>query len=186
MDLTVFGKLRKIASLEGIATFAALNDNLYIAGVPISNSKLSNIVSLGDGSKVEYSSVFGRMANTEEIIKLAISSIEPVENAFASMLSIQTNNGNAVTVDNGSLKNTLGTNLAADKDSVYQLKTSGSNVFVVAGNGFSKYVGAQRNKDLSNEFVSDFFKLCTRQFNPPEVARHPLFKTFLHSLSVSN
>lgn len=183
MDLTVFGKLRQIASFEDIALFAALNDTLAIGSSFIATNILKNVVSLGDGNETEFNAVFDRMAKTEEIMRLAQSSIEPVNDTFGQMLAMQNNFGDAVTVDSKSLRNTLGSPLDQNEDSTYQLKTSGSNVFVVVSNGFNKYVGAQRNKEASNLFIKSFLTLCARQFNPPEVARHPLFKPFLHSIA---
>lgn len=183
MDLLVFGKLRQVASIEDVATFAALNDNLFVGSNPISNCKLIDAVSLGDGNRSEYSAIFGAMAKNAEIVKLAHQAIDEVADPFGQMLALQVSPGTAVTVPDRSLANTMGSSLAAPVDSTYQLKTSGSNVFVVVGNGFNKYVGATRNKEVSDNFIREFLKLCTRLYSPQQVARHPLFKTFLHSLA---
>lgn len=183
MDLLVFGKLRKVASIEDVATFAALNDNLFINGHSISTCKLKDAVSLGDGNRAEFAAIFGAMASNPEITKLALQAIEEVADPFSYMLAMQVAPGAAVTVPDRSLANTQGTSLTRAADSTYQLKTSGSNVFVVVGNGFSKYVGATRNKEASDLFIREFLKLCTRLYSPQQVARHPLFKTFLHSLA---
>lgn len=184
MDLLVFDKLRKVASIEDVATFAAINDTLFIGSNPISTCKLKDAVSLGSGNPVEFRAIFGAMASYPEIQKLAMSAIDTVADPFASMLALQVAPGSAVTVPDRTLANTQGSSLRREQDSTYQLKTSGSNVFVVVGGGFNKYVGATRNKEASDIFIREFLKLCTRLYSPQQVARHPLFKTFLHSLAV--
>lgn len=184
MDLTVFGKLRKIASLEQIAVYAALNDTTVIAGSKLATSSLREILSLGDGSGAEMDGVLDRMMHTQEIRELAKSALEDLPPAFASQLALKLNPGAAKPVKDTSMKNTLGGPLAADGDLPYQLKTSGSNVFVVVGPGFDKYVGATQDKKESRAFVRDFLELCDELFSSGEVARHPLFKTFLYSLAV--
>lgn len=183
MDLLVFDKLRKIASIEDAAVFSALNDNLFIGSSPISTCKLKDVASIGGGNPIEFNAVFGNMASNSEIVKLALNSIEPTGDPFASMLALQVSPGSAVPVPDRTMANTQGSSLPPVQDSTYQLKTSGSNVFVVVGNGFSKYVGATRNKEASDIFIRDFLKLCTRLYSPQQVARHPLFKTFLHSFA---
>lgn len=184
MDLTVFGKLRKIASLEDIAGYAALNDLLMVNNTKVATSNLVDVVTLGEGNAAEFQAVFGYMKNSEEIFRLAVSYIEPVSDPFKDMLALGQNRALAVPVPNRSMRNTLGAVLTDEQDSTYQLKTSGSNVFVVTGNGFNKYVGASSESGCPDSFVKAFLQHCSGLYSPPEVARHPLFKTFLHSLAV--
>lgn len=183
MDLTVFDKLRKIASLEDIAVFAALNDKLRVGGERIASSNLADIVTLGSGNAIEMRAVFEKMAKTNEIEERAISSIDDLPDPFSEMLRLRVNPAAAKAVPDKSMKNTLGGPLAPNEDLPYQLKTSGSNVFIVVGEGFNKYIGASIKKEESKTFVRDFLKLCTGLFSPSEVARHPLFKSFLYSLA---
>lgn len=177
MDLTVFGKLRSIASLEDIAVYAALNDCLFINGTRIATSSLSDTVSIGDGNETEFVYVFGQMAKTEEIIKLTESIVGQAYDPFP------VNQPSVKAVDDRSLRNTLGENLTIHQDSTYQLKTSGSNVFVVVDHGFDKYIGPDSSKVESDKFIRNFLKHCSELYRSYEVARHPLFKTFLHSLA---
>lgn len=183
MDLTIYSKLRKIASLEEIAVYAALNETLSVGGQRLSTASLSSIISRGDGNQVEMDAVFSRMANTDEIRKLAINSIEVYADPFEQMLKLKVNPSAAVTVQDTSLKNTLGSPLTASADLPYQLKTSGSNVFIVVGSGFNKYVGAPLSTEGPKQFVRSFLELCTDMFSASEVARHPLFKSFLYTLA---
>lgn len=183
MDLTVFDKLRKIASLEDIAVFAALNDKLHVGGERIASSNLADIVTLGSGNAIEMQAVFDKMAKTKEIENRAMNSIDELADPFSEMLRLKVNPAVTKAVPDKSMKNTLGSPLTPNEDLPYQLKTSGSNVFIVVGNGFNKYIGAPIVKEESKTFVRDFLKLCTGLFSPSEVARHPLFKSFLYSLA---
>lgn len=183
MDLTVYDKLRKAASLEDVAVFAALNDSLVVGGQRLATANLENIMTLGSGNAQEMYAVLGLMSKTEEILKLAINSIEPHADPFEEMLRLRTAPGISVPVKDSSLKNTIGGPLAPSVDLPYQLKTSGSNVFIVVGPGFNKYVGAPLSMDGPKAFVRDFLEVCTELFSSVEVARHPLFKSFLYTLA---
>lgn len=184
MDLTVFCKLRQITSLEDIAVFAVLNQWLCVGHTQVATSPLQAIMNHDGANSAEWNSVFGYMTQSEEIFKLAQASIEPVGGSFAELLELKLSEGVARPVPNKSLANTMGTITAPDEYSTYQLKTSGSNVFVVVGPGFSKYVGAHCKNEHSSDFIRAFLLHCGGLYGPTEVARHPLFKTFLHSLAV--
>lgn len=179
MDLFVFDRLRKIASLEDVAVFAYLNQSLTINDRPIGCQDLKKTVILGSGSKAEFDGVFGKMMHTDEIKQLAKSLIAEKAFPMSNLLAVKPPAGAAVALSAKQSRlqqkpTWIGGDLA------YQLKTSGSNVFVVVGCGFSKYVGASRS-DEAIEFVRDFLQSCTGLFSPSEVARHPLFKFFLLS-----
>lgn len=184
MDLTVFGKLRKYASLEQIAAYVYLNDNLVVNGCRVSTDALRDVVTLGDGSNAEMSAVFHSMAKSDEIIKQAQLGLQEFSNEFSNLLAQRHGYGTARTVSDTSMKNTLGSALTASNDLPYQLKTSGSNVFVVVGSGFDKYVGTAHDKKDAEKFIRAFLESCNGLFSPSEIARHPLFKTFLLSLAV--
>jgi hypothetical protein len=179
MDLTVFGKLRSFCSLEDIAVYCALNNHLTVNGTPIASSQMKNIMTIGDGNQAEFNGIINNMSKTEEIKKLAMAGIESFAAPMSSMLALASNSGTAEVVKDTSVKNTLTNIKPVNQVLPYQLKTSGSNVFVVVGTGFDKYVGARSERTLTKTFVQDFLKLCDGLYSPSEVARHPLFKSFL-------
>lgn len=179
MDLTIFGKLRNFCSLEDIAVYCALNNHLTINGTPISTSQMKDIMTIGDGNQAEYNGIINNMSKTDEIRKLAMASIESFAAPMSSMLALTSSAGTATVVSDTSVKNTLTNITPVNQVLPYQLKTSGSNVFVVVGTGFDKYVGARSERSLTKNFVQDFLKLCDGLYSPSEVARHPLFKSFL-------
>lgn len=179
MDLTIFGKLRNFCSLEDIAVYCALNNHLTINGTPISTSQMKDIMTIGDGNQAEYNGIINNMSKTDEIKKLAMASIESFAAPMSSMLALTSSAGTATVVSDTSVKNTLTNITPVNQVLPYQLKTSGSNVFVVVGTGFDKYVGARSERSLTKTFVQDFLKLCDGLYSPSEVARHPLFKSFL-------
>lgn len=183
MDLLVFGKISKIASPEDIAVFAAMNDSSFINGTRIATHSLKDSMSLGDGNQIQFRAVFDVLAKSAEITNLVKASLTPLASPFKDMLSLPASQGIAKPVEDTSIGNTLGANLTSAEDSVYQLKTSGSNVFVVAGNGFDKYIGTGCVKECADSFVKHFMKHASELYGSAEVARHPLFKTFLHSLA---
>lgn len=179
MDLTIFGKLRAFCSLEDIAVYCSLNNHLTVNGTPISSSVMKDIMTIGDGNQAEYNGIINNMSKTDEIKKLAFSSIESFARPLSSMLALTPDTGAATVVSDTSVKSTLTNISPVNQVLPYQLKTSGSNVFVVVGTGFDKYVGANSDKKLTKNFVQDFLKLCDGLYSPSEVARHPLFKSFL-------
>lgn len=185
MDLTVFGKLRKVASLEDIAVYVALNNSVRVGGQRISTHNLEHVLSLGDGIQAEMDVVVHQLCKNAEVLKLSQSVIQEAAGSFSDTMSIRTSLGAAVQVESSSIKNTLSADKLKREDSTYQLKTSGSNVFVVVSSGFSKYLGAQRGNEEADKFIRDFLTHCSGMFSASEVARHPLFKTFLHSFAVN-
>lgn len=183
MDLLVFGKLRQVASLEDIAVFACLNDWLAVGGCRVATGTLREAMSLGDGSAAEFSAVFDRMVTSDAMKKLAQEAVADYADPFAQLLSLKQNKAVAETVPNAHQATLSRSARDLKGDLPYQLKTSGSNVFVAVGPGFHKYVGVSQVKEESASFVRSFLELCTDLFSSSEVARHPLFKSFLHSLA---
>ncbi len=182
MDLLIFGKLRKFCSLEDIAVYCAINDHLKIDGVPIASAEMKQIMEIGDGNEAEYDGILNKMSLTDEIKKLSLSIIESYTGAVGSALALSKQSGIATVTPDRSVINTISNGNHGSDLLPYQLKTSGSNVFVVVGTGFDKYVGAHSDKNLSKTFIRDFLELCDGLYSPSEVARHPLFKSFLTHL----
>lgn len=182
MDLTVYDKLRRIASLEDVAVFAAINDTLSVTGQRMSTSPLKDVIDVGAGNRQEMSAVLDVMSKTKEITDLAVNAIEVYADPFEEHLRLKTMPGVATPVKDASLKNNVGGTLTPVNDLPYQLKTSGSNVFIVVGPGFNKYVGAPLSSDNPKAFVRDFLEVCSELYSAVEVARHPLFKSFLYTL----
>lgn len=182
MDLLIFSKLRQFCSLEDIAVYCALNDHLAIDATPIASVKMKQIMELGGGNETEYTGILNMMSTSQEIKRLAMACIDNYAGPMSSMLALGKSQGTAQVVKDRSVNGSMYDSSDIGGVLPYQLKTSGSNVFVVVGTGFDKYVGAHRDKQSSMNFVEDFLELCDGLHSPSEVARHPLFKFFLTQL----
>lgn len=183
MGMTVFSELRKFASLEDIAILVALNSALAIDAQSIATRPMSAAMTLGSGHPAEMDMVVNRMATSKEIIERAIDTIAAPSPAMMELITKQLQGVSTRDLHDNTMTSTANRAEANSGYLPYQLKTSGSNVFVVVDGGFNKYVGPSVGKEEPLIFVRDFLKLCTDMFSAPEVARHPLFKTFLYTLA---
>lgn len=181
MDLLDYSKLRQIASLEDIAVFARIHNQLAVGGYCVTSLGLQHLMKNLTASSTEVSYCFDRLMATPEIRDIAANRLAPLPAQHQQLFRMPLDKAAAQVVPDGTLKTSLAQGERAACDTAYQLKTSGATVFVVVDHGFSKYVEADSRSDDVKLFVRDFIQLCDSLFSPAEVAQHPLFESFLNS-----
>lgn len=181
MDLLDYSKLRKIASLEDIAVFASIHNGLTVGGDCVTSLDLCYLLSNKAGAETEFAYCFDRLAPSPEIRDIVANRLSPLPGEHQQLFRMPLDQAVAGVVRNTTLKTSLSGPQGAGRDTAYQLKTSGATVFVVVDHGFSKYVEAKPQSDDAKSFVRDFIQLCDGHFSPAEVAKHPLFESFLTS-----
>lgn len=182
MDTLVYSKLRSISSLEDVAIFICLNDILVTSGEKIASSVMEKTMNRGPSDNNEFNAAI-QLSKTKEIRDLALSVIK-TNSTMDRVFSNKNTGRKTLDIHNNSMNNDSESLKNLESHLPYQLKTSGSNVFVVVSSGFDEYSGViGKNDDNSMVFIKDFLKLCTDMYSANEVAQLPLFKTFLHSLA---
>lgn len=182
MDLLSYDKLKKFASMEDIAVFAYLYNNTKIAGVRLTSIDLYYAMDKQASNEREVDMTLCKMSCMPEIEEIAMNSIRPVDSDQEFLFDMGPKAGQSIPVQS---RSEIMTKTAIDKlqfDSPYLLKTSGTTVFVIVGRGFSKYVETTAISAPVGVFVRDFIRSCDELFSSAEVAKHPLFKTFLATL----
>lgn len=183
MELTDYRKLRRVCSLEDIATFACVHDNAKVGMVKMSPLSLRYLLKRDGAPEAEFAMTTGPMSETKEIKDIAANYLSNPPEVNSYMFTLNRPKGVAEVVTDTSPAATIGDPALPCPDLPYQLETIDTNVFIIVGPGFSTYVGTSGREDTAKLFVRDFIKHCSAVFGPVEVAKHPLFVNFLNSLA---
>lgn len=187
--LTSYDKTRKVASLEDMATYAHIHNNASVGSLgslrktKITRLDLRFLLTSNKDTEVELNATTVKMAKSDEIRKVAESYLSAPSAERAALYDMPSLKGVGRVVPNASPINRLGTPDNPSDNLPYQLKTSGSNVFIIVGPGFSTYVETLGRSGQATGFVRHFVKHCNDLFSPAEVAKHPLFANFVSSLA---
>lgn len=183
MDLTVYSKIRQVCSQEDMAAYAYLQDNAQVRGTKISSLPLCILMNRAGANEAEFNLTLDRMSRTEEIKQIVESYLSEPAGEYRHLMNLERPAGVAQVIPNKNFTTVLGNAQNSQSDLPYQLKTDGGNVFIIAGPGFSKYVGTSGTDSTGQAFVRDFIRHCDGLFGPVEVAQHPLFVNFLNFLA---
>lgn len=187
--LTDYDKVRKVASLEDMAAYANTHNNAKVFSIgslrptKITRLDLYYLLSRSAKSEDELAMTTIKMSKSDEIRKVAESYLSAPTAERAALYDMPSLKGVGRVVPNASPINRLGTPDNPSESLPYQLKTSGSNVFIIVGPGFSTYVETLGRSGQATSFVRHFVKHCNDLFSPAEVAKHPLFANFVSSLA---
>lgn len=168
--------------MEDIAVYAWLYNNTKVTDVRLTGIDLYFAMNKDGCNEKELEMTLRHMPQSEEIESIALNSIRAIEHDQEFLFDMGPKAGISIPVEG---RNEIITQSTVDKlqfDSPYLLKTSGTTVFVVVGRGFSKYVETTAISAPVEVFVRDFIRSCDELFSSAEVAKHPLFKTFLATL----
>lgn len=188
--LLSFHNLRKVASMEDVAVYLCLNRVRSWAprGMTpsIANVEMRDILDFSGANTQEVAYILEHMSKTEEIAVLARDRLEEAPSGLKSVaeniLGLDISAGSAKEIPNSSPSSIFAQGLNKDSKIPYQFHTHGTNVFVVAGEGFFKYLEIATSSLEAGVFVKDFVRYCESIFPAHEVARHPLFKTYVERL----